>query len=100
MSGLERVRVKRRGPGGVAATAAWWAIGAAVCCGWMLPVAGQANMNTSAINQRSPWNKKADHVCMPGDLNSSWTEVTPAAAWPGIILYTYIRTCMPAYIHT
>jgi hypothetical protein len=34
-------------------------------------------------NQRSPWNKKADHVCLPGDFDSAWEEATAAAEFPG-----------------
>ena len=34
-------------------------------------------------NQRSPWEKKADYVCLPGDIDSAWTEVTAAAQFPG-----------------
>jgi len=36
-------------------------------------------------NQRSPWNKKTDYVCLPGSENmtSTWTEVTADGGWPG-----------------
>ena len=45
-----------------------WLVVAVVLC----RVSGQDN-------QRSLWNKKADHVCLPGNVNmsSSWMEVTP-----------------------